>query len=68
MSLRVERSETKQSQGLGLLRFARNDGKYFCLPTYVREEVKTAQLRILYHNLSNYEKKHPANRPVTRCK
>ena len=29
MSLQVERSETKQSQGLGLLRTANNDGKYF---------------------------------------
>jgi hypothetical protein len=35
LSLRVERSETKQPQGLGLLRFARNDGKYFCSPTYI---------------------------------
>ena len=50
MSLRVERSrlakrtvgiacpghsKTKQSQPLRLLRFARNDGKYFCLLTYM---------------------------------
>ncbi len=31
----MERSETKQPHGLGLLRFARNDGKYFCSPTYL---------------------------------
>ncbi|BAY33425.1 hypothetical protein NIES2107_53210 [Nostoc carneum NIES-2107] len=34
----------KQSQGLGLLRFARNDCKYFCPSTYY--SVKRFELKI----------------------
>ena len=63
MSLRVERSETKQSQGLRLLRFARNDGKYFCLPTYISRSV-TAPYK-LFKQAQNYPQpsyphQHPA--------
>ena len=41
MSLRVQRSLTKQSQGLRLLRTANNDGKYFCSLTYVLFSIKS---------------------------
>ncbi|QFS44003.1 hypothetical protein [Nostoc sphaeroides] len=34
----------KQSQGLGLLRFARNDCKYFCPTTYQYRSVKPKNL------------------------
>ncbi len=39
MSLRMERSGMTQSQGLGLLRFTRNDCKYFCPITYVSSQL-----------------------------